>query len=685
MNMGFATSKIGGKVSFMLVMALLLSIMAPAHMAYATTTAPVSISSFTNAAGDLHINAGKGEGVKSGAKGIILRDEKKIADYEVVSVNWGFSRIEVSNLESGYTIQPGDSAPIMTEEEAPKKKSAFSSRTLWTVLGVVAAALLIKGSSKSGDEGSGTSTIAFAEPEKTIGNDGSVIVTLTVVVRDSSGFTAPDGTVVTFMTTAGRLDRSQVSTSGGRATVRLTKDSSDDAEVATVTAKCDGKTATRTVSFISTVEIEAEPTTIMVKDAGSSENTTTTITVTCRDVNGNPATSGEVEFVASQGDIVDKADIGANGVVTASFSSGQAGKASVTAMWAKANASVMITVTAGPPNSVTVNSSTGTLICDGNSSATITATVKDMKGNNVVDGTIVKFSVTPDGAGGGNGTITAQATTTNGNATATLTTRDSAGDPSKSGMATVKAEVLMAGQPSTVPAPLIDISNTTMVQFVGVAVGEIRLGAEPANIRGWDIVGNTTTLKAAVFNTDRQPVPDGTAVYFSSTHGIISGGMATTSGGIASIPLVSDASGASSWDGHVDVTAMSGTFSFTQPGLVIFSGPPSPGRCTADISQSSLSAVGGQATISVTALDLNGNPVADGTKVTAITDKGTIANSSSTTTGGSVAFTLTTSTNPESPTQQGDGTVRISIDSGGTNAETGGQAVTLTLPFTVIP
>ena len=81
------------------------------------------------------------------------------------------------------------------------------------------------------------------------------------------------------------------------------------------------------------------------------------------------------------------------------------------------------------PGTVTVSSGTDKLVADGSATTVITATVKDTDGNNIADGTEVKFAATS-----GNLSATT-ATTTNGEATVTLTS------PTTIGSADITASV----------------------------------------------------------------------------------------------------------------------------------------------------------------------------------------------------------------------------------------------------
>lgn len=676
-------SRFAGRMSLLLAAALVISVAPPVLAADAKPTdKPILISDITDRFDSINITAGRAEGIKVGAKGIILRDGKKIADYEVVQVNWGFSRIAVSNLAEGYKVRVGDSAPITGYSTEPAKTKTKPSWTkyVWYALG--AGALIYLLSNDSGGSSSGSATIELkGEKKTTFGDTNTSTITITATVKDGSGGYVPDGTLVTFTTTSGTLSLTQSTTSLGKATVILTGATTDPP--GTVTARSGGATASLTVNFGASVQLEVTPTTIQLVNSGGAQ-TQATVTATCRDAQGNPPASGKVEFDTGLGRLGNSSVDIVNGVATTTLTSDSAGKSEVTATWQGTTARVTVTFTAGPPTSLTVSSSSPSVQCDGNSYATITATVKDIGGNLATDGTVVKFSVIPDSNGGGNGTITPQVVTSGGTARASLITKDSAGAVSKSGTATVKVEVLASGQPEGVPAPAADLVNqSTQVQFVSVNVGQIGLGASPRNIRGWDMNTDKSTITAVVKNTDNAPVPDGTVVSWSATHGMINPTSSTT-GGVATTTLQADASGDSSWNGLVNVTATAGGVSVTSVGLVVFSGWPSPSKCSASISQTDLAKTGGQATIYVEAKDVNGNPIVDGTNISATTSKGTLSPTSASTTNGVVMFTLSTSSDSGNPTPTGPGKVTITIPSGGNNPETGGLPVTLTVDFNVI-
>jgi hypothetical protein len=96
-----------------------------------------------------------------------------------------------------------------------------------------------------------------------------------------------------------------------------------------------------------------------------------------------------------------------------------------------------------------------------------------------------------------------------------------------------------------------------------------------------------------------------------------------------------------------------------------------------------IASVKDSAVITIIARDINGNPVVDGTPVSIETTKGTLTAATALTAGGVVELTLKTSEDVANPTQTGSGRVKIRIDSGGHNPETGDGPLPLSIDFTV--
>ena len=533
---------------------------------------------------------------------------------------------------------------------------------------------------------------------------------ITAVVHDEQSNAVVDGTAVYFSTTPGMINGDAGNAAGVAASTTTTgiakaslvsnyQQGTAIPDRITITARCNGQTGSLVIPITTqsggggtiarSMQIVANPN--RIQTSGLVGGVTSSVITATALANGVPATSGTVTFTSSIGSIVGSAQI-VNGIATASFSSNVTGPATITATWEDSQATTLVMVTAGAPNSIEVASTPSSIECDGNAFATITATIRDIAGNNVTDGTVVKFTVQADAAGGGNGTITSVASTSNGQATALLISRDPGNAVSKPGTATVFVAINAADQPAGIPAPLVDIENhKTQVQFTSQDVAEIHIGATKTNIRGWDFVNNTTSVVAVVYDRQHNPVPDGTAVYFTVNHGMIYGDSGTagnvavsvTKDGRATATLVSDASGDGSWNGLVDVTATSGNVTVTVPGMVIFSGWPSFLTSSATMFPTTIASAKDSAVITIIARDINGNAILDGTPVSIETTKGILSTSSAVTAGGVVEVTLKTSEDVANPTEPGPGKIKIRIDSGGHNPETGNGPLPLTIDFIV--
>lgn len=678
-----------GTLSLLLTVVMILPIMAIAG-SVTTSVKPVVIS---NQPGNYKIGIGKGEDARVGTKGVISRNRKDIAKFEITSVEWGYSCVKLTDVDASETILVGDGVSLTSVPPPAKIKSkSGAGKTIGFLLLVGALAAL--GGGHGGGHSGGTAALSVQAQSTSLPADGTSTTTVTATIVDSKNAAVPDGTPVTFSASAGAIAPAETTTTAGHATAILTAGSAAGTSV--VTARAGGKESTVTVSFLpsdqgnrGSIALQATPASIQVLNSGGPD-TESSVVATCRDAGGNLATSGDVTFTSSLGSVIGTAPINATtGQATTNFSSSQTGDAQITASWSGASAQITIKVTAGPPHSVTAECTPSAIECDGNSFATVTVTITDIAGNPVTDGTVVDFTVQADATGGGNGSVTPELRTTAGKASALLFSRDSSGNASAPGTATVTAVVPRAKQITAgLPAPAVDISNhETQVVFTSLDVAEVHIGANPVNIRGWDFVNNTTTVEAVVYDSHHNPVPDGTAVYFSANHGMIYGtagvagkvAMSTTKLGHAQATVVSDASGDGSWNGLVDVTATSGNVTLTVPGLIIFSGPPLFANCSLTINPIALETTMDSATVVIIARDLNSNPVVDGTKITASATRGTLTGNM-TTLSGVVMLTLNTSTDVTNPTPPGPGKLTISIDSGGT-----GLPVTLEQDYTIVP
>jgi len=522
--------------------------------------------------------------------------------------------------------------------------------------------------------------------------DGQSTCALRAYAVDSEGNPLGDGTPVSFRIVSGpgSIRDADLALKNGEA--RATYVAGLDPGTVILEVEITGVVARTTVELLplpaSSISLAVEPNPVRIEGTGPAAGTASaTVRAMVRDQRGRPVADGTiVEFSTTLGTVTSAVRT-KNGEAVASFVSSDAGTALITAKSGEAQAQITLTVLPGPAASVTARVEPPSIPADGNSYAVVEALVLDIAGNPVQDGTVVEFGdgqgnlgrTEPDANGGGNGTVTPKAATTGGVARAFIVSKNpDVQDPqdpnfvSKPGTATVYIRV-----PQDQPDPLPDSPSpvqtvVVQVQFVSKQPAIINVTVEPANIRGLDVAGATAKVTAMVYDEYHNPVPDGTAVYFTATRGMIRGngptvgGVATsyTTGGIATATIYSDGEGLGdpSFNGWVQITVVSGKAIKT--GWVIFSGPADETESYLHPTSVEIPSVNGKAVITVVAKDENGNPVVDGTIVHAATEVGTLDATEKGTVGGVATFTIMTSTDPANPTPTGTYHAYFSIERG---------------------
>jgi parallel beta-helix repeat protein len=148
------------------------------------------------------------------------------------------------------------------------------------------------------------------------------------------------------------------------------------------------------------------------------------------------------------------------------------------------------------------------------------------------------------------------------------------------------------------------------------------------------VVGSNVLLTATVTISNGTPVADGTVVSFTTSLGNLVPATATTVGGVATATLSSTVSGVAT------VTATVGSLSTTIPVTFI---PGAPFTLTLTAVPDALS-VDASSTLTATATDQYGNPVADGTTISFTTSLGMLSSGTANTSGGDAVVTLTSMT-----------------------------------------
>ena len=436
--------------------------------------------------------------------------------------------------------------------------------------------------------------------------------TLTATVKDQYDNDVADGTVVRFETDLGSVGSTTVDkpTVNGVAIATLTSQVSGGA---VVTATSDLKYDTVNVTFDpgppDTVTVEADPTSIPIGWF------TSDVSATVRDQYDNLVADGtEVTLTTDLGSIGSSSIVKTtvNGVVNATLTSELTiGTANVTATAGSAMGQTQVVFTVGAPETVAAESWPPTIEV-GENTATIMATVTDIGGYPVADGTPVVF--TTDFGSLSSDTVTQL--TVNGVATATLTSGFTPGvahitvtADSKSDTATVK---VAAGPPDTVTVE-----------------------ADPTYI---PIGGATSRITVTVKDRYDNNVTNGTNVDFIYTLGSVSPSSAATDEGVAVTTLTSGII-----KGTARVTAISGPAEGWVD-VVFTVGPPFYINVAAD--PTSIDLDGQTSDIQATVKDIGGNYVANGTEVTFVTSLGLLGSDTviKTTTDGVATAVLTSET-----------------------------------------
>jgi len=191
----------------------------------------------------------------------------------------------------------------------------------------------------------------------------------------------------------------------------------------------------------------------------------------------------------------------------------------------------------------------------------------------------------------------------------------------------------------------LSASQSALVSIAAGPPHYISVGADPLNIRGWDVVGAESHVVAYVSDIYHNPVREGTVIYFTCDEGIMRGnylnygqlGSSITEGGVA---VGTYFSGLPRLDGRVAISATTAGGAVSGDAGLISSGPPVSVRFISPAPPVSLMANGtSEVEFWVEVLDVNDNYVVSGTRVEWSAEFGQIDDASETADGvyGSVA------------------------------------------------
>jgi len=354
-------------------------------------------------------------------------------------------------------------------------------------------------------------TVSSDPPTIPVGGEDTIV---TADVRDIGGYHVEDGTLVTFETDKGDfagLTISSSTTLNGLASVALS--SPNLIGTATITATADSVVGHGSVIFIPgppmSVAISADDTTLQLGEYGQF---TTTIRVEVQDTYGNWVSDGtEVEFYTTRGDVSPGTALTHDGSAVSTLYSPSIGPPGWAQIWAHSGGAppdwVDVYYDIGPPHQISVAADPDAIDLVGRTSA-ITATIKDIAGNLVADGTVAYFATDL-------GLVSPVTTTTNlGLANTTLTSETTSGwaeviarSDSKSG----SVDVLFRADP---PWRVLVTANPSEIAADGVSVSYINAYITD----GYD--NPVTDGEVVVFATDRGQVNGGSVYTTTTTDGL---------------------------------------------------------------------------------------------------------------------------------------------------------------------
>ncbi|MGO9821610.1 MAG: invasin domain 3-containing protein [Solirubrobacteraceae bacterium] len=348
--------------------------------------------------------------------------------------------------------------------------SVYKRAGLWLCLLAAAGITLWLFARPAQASGTGT-TISVLLSQSSIAADGTSTTTDTATVDDSNGGVAGDTVKFTSRdggeTISGTTDNNngtytatiRSSTTVGTATITAT-DSTSMPSGAPLTATA---SLTQTAGPAATVTVALSPNSIVANGTA-----TTTATATVEDAQGHVLSGENVSWSSSDAGNKFSAQ---NASTTTITSSTTVGTPTITATDGSASGNATLTQTAGPAATVTVALNPTSIIANGTTTTTATATVKDAQGHLLPTETVTftssdtgdKFSATTN-AGSGTYTATITSSTTVGTPTITAT------DGTVSGTATLTQTAGSAATVQVAASPAVILANGTSTATVTATV-----------------------------------------------------------------------------------------------------------------------------------------------------------------------------------------------------------------------
>ncbi len=467
-----------------------------------------------------------------------------------------------------FKIDPPEGAvlsPVKTENSVAVSTITYPSASAGREVTLTASAGGKEGAITFSLPGFVVSYMSLTAQPKTILADGKSTTTIKATLFDKNGSSVnvPDGTTVSFTTDGGSLDPIVAKTEKGVATTTLTSDKS--ARYVFVEGQSGLFQSGTYVYFeeIGSTINSVNDIVLKIYDDDGNENPTieadgisnVTVEAQLLKFDGEPVTTPTtVEFGSNIGQITNFVRSDENGKAYASFSSGEVGTATITATVGNNIGYGSIVVSPGPPRSIELSFSPSFVNVKGagmNETLIVTANVMDSKDNPVGDGNLVMFelvgSYDTDAALSpteGSQYESIPVPTLNGAATVSFHAGSKAGP--------VRVRAYIVNESGNATSPLVESETTQFMVFGGppyldttdasdpFTESRVKIYTSPINILANKIGEDFTkaTVTVAVADRYNNPVPAGTAVYFTTTGGYITNSTGyTDENGLAAVTL----------------------------------------------------------------------------------------------------------------------------------------------------
>ena len=567
-----------------------------------------------------------------------------------------------------------------------------------------------------------------ATPNAIVAN-GESTCEVKATLKNYLGDFVPDGTIVSFTTTDGKLASDIVKTVDGIAKTTLTSSKTvGDVIVKAVVGSLEGKTTVAfqevgsSVNEVAEIELSVSSPTIEA-DGKTSTNVIALLYRYNQGVKELVDVPTTVVFSTDIGDITSYVQSDASGKAIAKFTSGVVGTASISAKVGTVTDYINVIAVPGAPQSIQLTFSpttVGVKKSGRNETLKISAKVVDNKGNQVADGKMVRFdligafddSVTVTPNDGANQFRSVPVPTVNGVASVSFHSGTRAG--------TMRVKATIVDSTGVVVLPQVSSETTQFQVLSGPAFLDTSNLSDPFTNSRMTLAGGPLNIFAGELNTDaskstitvlvgdryNNPVPEGTAVYFTTTGGVITSQTGfTNANGIASVTLYAgNPFPTLTNSGSIANPNLSfgGPASFTMPGFdfddngnnnngIAFvtartEGVDQNGRqvtvwnyvpivfsrevSTFEVTPESVTLLNGRSTvITVTIHDINGNPVVGGSTLEFSSAMGSLSSSKITTNAlGGTKYTVTL-TNDLDPINSTPGNTVVTVKFKGSNGE----------------